>query len=222
MSEITQDVLDAAGKQVRTLVLSPEIFGVSCEPSLVQMVVRWQLARRRAGTHSTQTRSMKASTDKKMYKQKGTGRARAGSPNSPTRVGGAVCHGPHPRKYGFSVMKRVRRDALKTVLSDRVSRKRLFLLDELKIESGRTKDMRTLLKSLGAWKHKSLVVVPGSGVDVSGLQRAARNLPDVTLVPVEGLNVYDVLRNEFIISSIAGIEHLQQALTKKGAGGEQQ
>ena len=151
---------------------------------------------------------------KKPWKQKGTGRARAGSGISPLWVGGASIHGPLPRCYDYRLPKRTRRQALASVLSDKVQAKQLIVLDSLVVKSGKTKDMAAALGKVGIDGQRVTVVTTESDVTVA---RSARNLPNVQLASVAAVNVYDLLRNEILVATKAGIEALQTRIKGEAA-----
>lgn len=206
MEALTWKVLDMKGKEVGSIDLDPEVFGAPIKKQLVHEVVRWQLNKRRSGTHQALTRSMMKGGGKKPWKQKGTGRARAGSIISPLWVGGASIHGPLPRSYEHRLAKRTRRQALAAVLSYKAKEKQLFVLDELTIDSGKTKDMAAVLRNLGV-DGSSLALVLGSKNE--HVERCSRNLPRVLLADVGGINVYDLMRHKILLSTKEGILGLQ-------------
>ena len=162
---------------------------------LLHEAVRCQLASRRAGTASTKTRAFVSGGGKKPWKQKGTGRARAGSSRSPIWAGGAVVFGPLPRDYSYNMPKSARRAALKSALAARHADGRLVVVDELKLAEAKTKRMVECLSGLGIEGSALLVTAE---IDTS-IARAARNLPNVKVLPVGGLNVFDVLRHANLV-----------------------
>lgn len=194
---LQQKVINMQGAEVGSIELDPMVFGVRPNEGIVHQVVRWQLAARRSGTHSALKRGELKGSDRKPFRQKGTGRARMGSYNSPSRVGGGVAHGPTPRSYSFGVPKQVRRKAICAVLSGKVRDEKLLVLDSLEVASGKTKDLAEVLSKLEVGKRGALIILPmGTKMnDEQLLWRASRNLPRVTIVPVEGVNVYDLLRH---------------------------
>ncbi len=207
-------VMSLDGKEVGSIDLDGTVFAAKVNKSLIHDTVRWQLARRRAGTHQALTRSMMRGGAKKPWKQKGTGRARAGSGISPLWVGGASIHGPLPRCYDYRLPKRTRRQALASVLSDKVNSKQLIVVDSLAVKSGKTKDMAKALGKIGVTDQRVTVVVTDS--DLSA-ERSARNIPNVQLASVAGVNVYDLLRNELLVTTKAGIEALQTRIKGEAA-----
>jgi len=183
-------VYNSAREVVGEVELDAEVFGVTVRPHLFHAVVRYQLAKRRAGTHATKGRAMVSGGGKKPYRQKGTGRARQGSTRAPHYRGGGVVHGPHYRSHAHKLPKKVRRAALAAALSKRALEARLTVFDSLAIEGGKTKNFVGLMQRFEF--GDLLLVLDGSNETV---ERSARNLPGVTVLPVAGLNVYDVLRH---------------------------
>ncbi|MBB6100181.1 large subunit ribosomal protein L4 [Deinobacterium chartae] len=164
-------------------------------------VVTWQLAKRRQGSASTKTRAEVSRTGKKIYSQKGTGNARHGDRSVPTFVGGGVAFGPKPRKYGFTLPKRVRQLGLAMALSDRASQGKLIAVDGFGIEDGKTKSFVSWAKENGLTGSRVFLVT-----DDLQTRRAARNLPWVTALPVAGLNVYDILRHDHLVIDAVVLE----------------
>ena len=212
MTEISLKVLSPEGKETGSLGLDPEVFGAKVNADQVHETVRWQRARARSGTHSTLTKGVMAGGNRKPWKQKGTGRARAGSNTSPVWVGGAVAHGPHPRDYDFRLPKKVRKNALISALSDRASAHALKVIDGFK-PSGKTQDMVKLLTKIGVGDSKVLMITPAKD---ELTMRSANNLANVTILPVTGLNVYDLVDAKFLVTTIEGIE----AITRRVKGEE--
>jgi len=206
-AKLDYKVLNQEGEQVKTLELNGDVFGAKVRPHLVHAVVRWQLAARRAGTHSVLNRKDIQGGGKKPWKQKGTGRARAGSSVGPLWVGGAVAHGPKPRKYIHKLSAKVRRAALASVLSHKVAEQRLIVLDSLEIKSGKTKDFCKVLNKLGVNKSGVLLLVDSSkGLAV----RAASNETKTKTLPIAGVNVYDLMRHKYLLASVDMIAGLEQ------------
>lgn len=213
-ASIAWKVMSLEGKEVGSVQLNGAVFGAAINLSLVHDTVRWQLARRRAGTHQALTRTMMEGGAKKPWKQKGTGRARAGSGISPLWVGGASIHGPLPRSYDYRLPKRTRRQALMSVLSDKVKSNQLVVVDDLTVNSGKTKDMAAALAKVGVGdKRVTLVITEENGT----VARSARNLANVHLATVAAVNVYDLLRNEILVTTKAGIAALENRVTGEAA-----
>jgi large subunit ribosomal protein L4 len=176
---------------------------------LLHALVQSQLATRRAGTAATKTRAFVSGGGKKPWRQKGTGRARAGSSRSPVWVGGAVIFGPQPRDYGHRLPKSARRAALRAALAARHSDGRLLVVDALTLPEAKTKRMHEVLEGLGLGGGDALVVLAAADETV---QRAARNLPRVQVIVEGGLNVYDVLRYSHLVVTRAALERLAARL----------
>lgn len=189
------------------------VAGPTREP-LLHALVQSQLASRRAGTAATKTRGFVSGGGKKPWRQKGTGRARAGSSRSPLWAGGAVVFGPQPRKYDYQLPKSARRAGLRAALAARHSEGRLLVVDALRLEEARTKRMIECLNGLGLEGADVLVVLDAAD---EVLQRAARNLPRVRVMLAAGLNVYDVLRYGHLVVTRAALEQLAGRLVEGGA-----
>jgi large subunit ribosomal protein L4 len=176
---------------------------------LLHALVQSQLAARRAGSAATKTRAFVSGGGKKPWRQKGTGRARAGSSRSPVWVGGAVIFGPQPRDYGYRLPKSARRAALRAALAARHADGRLLVVDALTLPEAKTKRMHELLEGLGLGGADALVVLAAADETV---QRAARNLARVKVIPEGGINVYDVLRYSHLVITRAALERLASRL----------
>lgn len=187
--------------------LKEEIFGVKTRPYLLQQVVNMQMSSRRAGTASTKTRGLVRGGGKKPWRQKGTGRARAGSIRSPVWVGGGTIFGPLPKDYSYRLPKRARREALLSALSLKKQDGKIIVLEKLEIEEPKTKLMRKLLEGLQV--KSALLVIPQPDEKI---ERSTRNLPGVKVLRVEGLNVYDLLRYEHLILTEASLRALEERL----------
>lgn len=209
MSDALQAPLKGIDGSAKGDVDLPEIFAEREHDHLVYEVVKMQQARRRAGTHSTKTRHFVSGGGAKPWKQKGTGRARAGSNRSPIWQGGAVVFGPRPRDYGYSLPAKARKVALKAVLSDRQRGGSVTIVDSLELPEGKTKSVVAMLKGLGL-EGSTLIV---SGAANEGLERATRNLPRVKALRQEGVNVYDVLRHENLVLTQDAVAALADRLT---------
>ena len=183
-----------SGSQVGEIDL-PGSFGERRRNHLIYEVVQSQLASRRAGTHATKTRAMVSGGGKKPWKQKGTGRARAGSSRSPLWAGGATVFGPQPRDYSYRLPAQARRTALRSAIADRQREGALQVLDRIALPEAKTKRLVEMLGALGLEKSVHIVI---AGRDDS-LERAARNLPGVKVLRSEGLNVADVLRHKTLV-----------------------
>ena len=187
--------------------LKDEIFGVEVRPHLLHQVVVMQLNNRRAGTASTKTKGLVRGGGKKPWRQKGTGRARAGSIRSPLWVGGGTIFGPQPRDTSYRLPKKARREALLSALSLKKQDGKLLILDSLDMTEAKTKVMRKILADLQV--QSALIVIPQSDRKV---ELAARNLPTVKVLRAEGLNVYDLLHYEHLILTEAALKVLEERL----------
>jgi large subunit ribosomal protein L4 len=181
-------------QEIGTVDLAPEVFEVEVQPELLHLVVRAQLAAKRAGTHSVKTRAFVRGGGRKPWRQKGTGRARAGSTRSPLWRGGAVVHGPQPRDYSFKVNRKVRQLALRMALSAKVGEDQLVLVDGINLPEIKTKHMIKIVSAFG-WK-KALIVLCDSD---NNLELSARNIPGIKVVRQDMLNVYDVLLHDHVV-----------------------
>jgi len=194
---------------VADIELSDAVFGLPLRRDLLARMVNWQLAKRRAGTHKTQTRAEVQGSTRKLYKQKGTGNARAGNLRVPQRRGGGRAHGPVVRDHAHDLPKKFRALALKTALSAKAADGRLFVLDEAKLTEAKTKALKAKLDKLG-W---SSVLVIDSGEGDVGFRRAARNLRLVDVLPQQGANVYDILRRDTLVLTRAAVAELEARLS---------
>ena len=201
-------VTSLENKKSGDIELDDSIFGLTPRGDLLNRMVNWQLAKRRAGTHKTKGVSEIRGTTKKPFKQKGTGRARSGSLRSPQYRGGAVIFGPVVRDHGFDLPKKVRKLALKHALSAKAADGKLIVVDKVEAKAPKTKDLVGKLSALGI---SSAVIVSGAEVDVS-FDLAARNIPKIDVLPQQGINVYDILRRETLVLSRDAVEHLEARL----------
>ena len=182
-------VFDAAGKKTSTMSLSDGIFGIEPNAAAMHLVVVNYLANQRQGTQSTLTRAEVRGGGRKPWRQKGTGRARQGSTRSPQWTHGGISHGPKPRDYGFAINKKVRKLAMKSALSDKVSENNLVVLDKLTMDEIKTKEVVKVLSALQTGK-KTLIVLPEKDETI---YKSARNIEGVKATLVNTLNVYDIL-----------------------------
>lgn len=207
METVKYKVVNAKGAEVGTVDLDAAVFAAAVDASVVHQTVRWQRAKRRAGTASTLTKGMMKGGNRKPRPQKGSGQSRAGSNTSPVWVGGAVSHGPQPRSYEFRLAKRTRRQALAAVLSDKVKKNRLVVLDSLAVPSGKTRDVASVLKQLGIAGSRAVMVL---STDQESVRRASANIAGLLPLPVAGVNVYDLLRNRYLVATRDQILALQE------------
>jgi large subunit ribosomal protein L4 len=203
-------VFDAAGKEKGSIALTPAVFQSTVKAELVHGTVRWQRAKRRAGTHDVLTRSEMKGGGKKPFKQKGTGNARAGSIISPLWVGGAVVHGPTPRSYEFRLSKKMRKGALQSALSAKASEGAFSVIEGMSQATGKTKDAVAMLKNAGVYGSKVMVIVPNEqSEEKAKFMRGLQNIKRVTVVPVEGVNVYDLVNSGQIVCVQAAMVALE-------------
>lgn len=195
-------------RSVGDIDLAEEVFGVPVRKDILARMVHWQLAKRRAGTHKTKGISDVQGTTKKPWRQKGTGRARQGSLRSPQFRGGAVIFGPVVRSHEFDLQKKVRRLALKTALSAKQAEGKLVVLDQATLAQPKTKDLAQRFEKLG-WG--SVLIIGGAVLD-ENFARAARNLPEVDVLPQQGANVYDILRRDTLVLTRDAVQHLEARL----------
>ncbi|HKT54547.1 MAG TPA: 50S ribosomal protein L4 [Caulobacteraceae bacterium] len=201
------DVIKLDGGKGGSIELPDALFGIEeIRGDILQRCVTWQLAKRRAGTHKIQVRNEVSRTGKKMYKQKGTGGARHGSRRAAQFVGGAKAHGPVVRSHAFDLPKKVRALALKHALSSKAKSGALIVLDEAKPAEAKTASLRASLQKIGI---TNALVIAGVEVDTN-LKLAARNIPNVDVLPNAGLNVYDVLRRQTLVLTKDAVEAIQQ------------
>ena len=185
-----------AGKSAGKITVDDAIFGIDeIRGDILQRTVRWQLAKRQAGTHKTQTRGEVSVTTKKYIRQKGSGGARHGSKNAPIFVGGSVAHGPKVRSHAHDLPKKVRKMALAHALSSKVKDDAIIVLDEVVLTAPKTKELAGQFVGLGI---ENALIISGSTVDAN-FAKAARNIPNIDVLPVAGLNVYDILRRKKLV-----------------------
>ncbi len=199
------DVTTLDAKKAGTVELSDEVFGLEPRADLLHRMVRYQLAKRRGGTVSVQDRSEVTATTAKLFRQKGTGRARHGSRKAPLFRGGGKAHGPKPRSHAIELPKKVRALALRHALSSKAKAETLVVLENCEIKEGKTKALKERFGKLG---FGSVLIVDGAVVEDS-FARAARNIPHVDVLPVQGINVYDILRHEKLVLTKAALEALE-------------
>ena len=203
-AEITS--LDAA--KLGEIELKDSIFGLEPRADILHRVVNWQLAKRRAGTHKAKTRSEVNGTGKKMYKQKGTGRARHSDRKAPIFRGGGVAHGPLVRDHAIELPKKVRTLGLKLALSAKAKSQSLVVVDEAKLTEAKTKILAAKLAARG-WN--SVLFIDVGALDTNFL-RASRNLVHVDVLKSEGANVYDILRRDTLVLTKAAVAQLEARL----------
>jgi len=202
------DVINLDAKNVGSIDLADEVFGAEVRNDLLQRCVEWQRAKRRAGTHKVKVVSEIRGTTAKPHRQKGTGRARAGSLRSTQFRGGATMFGPVVRSHAYKLPKKVRKAALRSALSAKQAAGELVVLDEAKATDSKTKALAQRLGKLG-WG--SVLIIAGATVD-AGFSRAARNIPGVDLLPSAGANVYDILHSQTLVLTKEAVSALEARL----------
>jgi len=212
----TLDVRNMQNEKVGELALSDQVFGAEVKEQLLYEVVKAQLASRRQGTASAKERCAVSGSSKKLYKQKGTGRARQGSIRAPHRVGGGIAHPPRPRDWSYRPPRNVRLGALRSALSLFVKEGRLLVLDKMELQEIKTKQVVAFLGNLEATK-KTLIV---DGNQNSHLRLSVRNLPTAMFLPPEGINVYDLLRYDHLVISQDAVKVIEKRCTREKGSSE--
>ena len=203
------DIIKLDSKKAGSIDLSDDVFGLEPRADILQRVVRWQLAKRQAGTHKVKTRSETSYTTKRIYRQKGTGGARHGSRNAPIFRKGGVYKGPTPRSHAHDLTKKFRALGLKHALSAKQASGDLIIIDAAELKEGKTKALSAVLKNLG-WK-KALFI---DGAEVNeNFALAARNIDGIDVLPSMGANVYDILRRDKLVLTKAAVEALEARLS---------
>ncbi len=203
------NVINLDKSEAEPFEMADQVAEAAFNPFLVKDAVVYQQAKLRQGTHATRTRAMIVGSNRKLFRQKGTGSARSGNSKAPHRRGGGRAHGPHPRSHAFRLNKKVRKAALRSALAEKIRQRQLTLLDGLELESHKTKELYALLGGLEA--RKALIVVEDFG---RNLELAARNLPDVEVIHHTQLNVYNLLRHEKTLVTRGAMQAVQERLTR--------
>ncbi|HEV8484687.1 MAG TPA: 50S ribosomal protein L4 [Blastocatellia bacterium] len=203
-------VVNLSNEEVGELELSDEVFGAPLNKALIYSAVKSYLANQRAGTSATKTRGDTSGSGKKLWKQKGTGRARIASIRSPLWKGGGNVHGPQPRDWSYKIPKKMRRGAIRSVLSERLREGGLVIVENFELQSHKTKDFAGALAKLGL-DQKTLIV---DSLDNHNLALSSRNLPDITYVSASGVNVYDLLTHERLALTREAASALDKQLAK--------
>lgn len=193
------------GEDAGKVKLSEEIFGLDPREDILQRVVRWQLAKKQQGTHKAKTRAEISRTGAKMYKQKGTGRARHHSARAPQFRGGGKAHGPVVRSHEHDLPKKVRALGLKHALSAKAKASNLIIVDDLALGEAKTKLLVANFEKLGL---TNALVVGGAELDVN-FKRAASNIPNIDVLPIQGINVYDILRRDKLVLTRSAVDALE-------------
>ena len=200
------DVTTLEATKSGTVDLNDSVYGLELRADLLHRMVNYQLASRQAGTHKTKNRSEIVGTTKKFGRQKGSGGARHGNRKSNIFIGGGRAHGPVVRSHATKLPKKVRTLALKTALSSKVKAEQLIVLDKAESKDGKTSVLRNQLSKLGI---TSALIIDGSDVNENFL-RAARNIEKIDVLPVQGINVYDILRRDYLVLTKAAIDSLEE------------
>ena len=185
--------------------LSDAVFGLEPRADLLQRMVRWQLAKRQAGTHHAQDRKEVTVTGKKMYRQKGTGGARHGDKSVPQWRGGGKAFGPKPRSHAIDLPKKVRALALRHALSAKAKAGEIMVLDKAQSSDGKTKGLK---ERFGKLELTNALIIDGADIEPA-FAMAARNIPNIDVLPVQGINVYDILRRKSLVLTKAAVEALE-------------
>jgi len=202
------DVRNSAGEKVSEIQLSEEIFNTPIKKSVLHQVVRSQLVAKREGTAACKTRGMVKGSTRKLFRQKGTGNARAGSVKSPLRKGGGVIFGPTQRSYAIKVPKKVKKLALKMALSSKVEDNTIYVIDAFNLDAIKTKELTQVLKNLAL---SDLLIV--SDAEDTNLMLSSRNIPDIKVIRTEGLNVYDILKFKNLLLVESTIKNIEGRLS---------
>lgn len=196
--------------------LADAIFGLEPRQDLLQRMVRYQLLKRMAGTHHAQDRSEVNVTGKKMYRQKGTGGARHGDKSVPQWRGGGKAFGPKPRSHAIDMPKKVRALALRHALSAKAKAGEIVVLEAAKVADGKTRVLRDQFARLAL---DNALIIDGAELEI-GFARAARNLPNIDVLPIQGINVYDILRRKKLVLTKAAVAALEARFNGSKAGAE--
>ncbi len=207
---IKAKIVDLDNKQAGEIDLDEAVFGLPSRPDILARVVNWQLAKRRAGTANTKGISDIQGTTKKPWAQKGTGNARQGSLRSPQFRGGGVIFGPKPRDFSFKLTKKVRSLGLKTALSVKQAQGKLIVVKDGALAAAKTAELKKKLAGLGV---KNALIVGGAAID-GAFAKAARNIPNLIVLPAQGANVYDIVRRDTLVMTEEAVKTLAARLGK--------
>jgi len=199
------DITTLEGTSSGSVDLDETIFGLEPRADLLARCVRWQLAKRQAGTHAVKNRSEINRTTKKIYKQKGTGGARHGAASAPQFRGGGRAFGPQVRSHAHDLPKKVRALALRHALSSKAKDASIIVVDDVRLSDPKTK---VLVERFGKLGLASALIIGGAEIEAN-FQRAARNIPNIDVLPVQGINVYDILRREKLVLTKAAVDALE-------------
>lgn len=208
----TVKVFDQNKQESGEITLASDVFEIEVRPEILNLVARSQMAAKRAGTHNAKTRAFVSGGGVKPWKQKGTGRARAGSNRSPIWRGGAIIFGPSPRDYSFKVNSKVRALALRMALSSRLASETLMVVKGIELSEAKTKHFAKVSTTLGL--NKALIVMHEENAE---LTRSVRNIPGLTLTTVDRLSVLEILKHKQLVLLEGAVESVQARFAKKGA-----
>lgn len=203
-------VLSQEGKELHEITLSPEVFGIEPNQQVIFDAIVMQRASQRQGTHDTKGRSEVRGGGRKPWRQKGTGRARQGSIRAAQWKGGGIVFGPTPRSYAYKLNKKVRRLALKSVLSEKVLDNAMVVVDQFKLEAPKTKAFNEIITAINATNKTLFVVAPDE--DFENAFMSMRNIPSMMMLTAEGINVYDIVNANKIVFTEAAVKHVEEAL----------
>lgn len=202
------DVINTAGEKVSQVELAEALFNVPVKGPVLHEVVQSQLAKKRTGTASVKNRSDVRGSSRKLFRQKGTGRARRGNVKSPLLRGGGVAFGPHPKTWGYNVPKKIRKLALKMALSSKLQNQQLTILDKFELGQVKTKNFVEVVRAMKA--ENALIVTADKD---ERLELSSRNVPGIKVIRTEGLNVYDILKYSQLILLEASIQRIEGRLS---------
>lgn len=203
------EVIDIKGKNIGSIAADPKLFAVKGKDEVVASVLRWLQCSKRAGTHSALTRAEVHGGGRKPWKQKGTGRARAGTIRSPLWRHGGVIFGPKPRDYSYNLPRKVRDLALRMVLSDRARENKIRVIENMEIDQPKTKAMLAALKDMGIMGKKNLIVADKIA---DNLRLSSRNIRNLNVVLDKNMNIYDLLNAENVVITKAAVQNLKEKL----------
>lgn len=204
----TVDLYKVTGIKAGEITLNDAVFGVEVNEAVMHQALVRQLANERLGTHATKTRGLVRGGGKKPWRQKGTGRARAGSTRSPLWVGGGTVFGPTPRSHYKAMPRKARRLAVKSALSEKVINNAIFVLDEITLAQPKTKEVLNLLNNFEIGDAKALIITEGNEI----VERCARNIQGVKAVAVESINIFDLLHHEVLFISEGAVKKIEEVL----------
>jgi large subunit ribosomal protein L4 len=207
---VKQIVVDFNNKKISEISLNESVFGCEVKKDILAKVIQWQLDKRRSGNHKTKIISEISGTTKKPFKQKGTGNARQGSLRSPQFRGGAVIFGPVVRDHGYTIQKKVRKLAVRMALSQKMLENKLVIVKDYQLDSHKTKEFNSKIKNFSA--NSSLFLGVGNEEEHKAFRLASRNIPLISCLAAEGLNVYDIMKHDFLFIDEKTVKQLEERL----------